>query len=171
MEHQTLGQWDDHPIYPAFQHIILKISGDKGFKYFLASEGQKTEFFKKSMQNFFDQNLNSSLKMEIKVVHESHKEFLNLSELIPILVYFITLCPGWPYPVHEKHFFFRRWKMMILYSLSVASSEAPTSQKCKNILNSLSPGYKYLMGHLILYPSHEFFTTSITILSFSITQL
>ena len=27
---------------------------------------------------------------------ESHKQFLNLSELIQILVYFITLCPGWP---------------------------------------------------------------------------
>ena len=27
---------------------------------------------------------------------ESHKLFLNLSELIQILVYFITLCPGGP---------------------------------------------------------------------------
>ena len=27
---------------------------------------------------------------------ESHKQFSNLSELIQILVYFITLCPGWP---------------------------------------------------------------------------
>ncbi len=32
--------------------------------------------------------------------HESHKQFLNSSELIQILVYFITLCPGRSCTVH-----------------------------------------------------------------------
>ena len=39
----------------------------------------------------------------------------------------------------------------------------PPSSGVKKRLNPYSPGYKYIMGHLILYPSYEVFTTGIII--------
>ena len=56
------------------------------------------------------------------------------------------------------------------------SGDIPRNHGIKKIPGLRNPRilrsvYKHLMGHLILYPSHEFFTTGITILTTIISSL
>ena len=131
MEHQTLGQWDDHPIDPANQRIILKIVGFQVTIWLclLNTHGLHCYKCRKIYQNWFvklqtfpsNTTLKSNLTLKITIRLEILAKIIKSTnwwkKYYPVLLT-LPVREAIEWPVH-------RWRTCIVSSLTSWQSTPP----------------------------------------------